>query len=140
MPASEIDDIFASKPTTPSLQRTKKKKDKKRKRLTADPDPVSTAPTASASAVVPETVVDPSVAASRAPSQPEKRKRSKAEVPSPAKKVKHSEDEARFKDSRGTGPRRKTEEGFSIFKEDELDIRPEAGGTPLCPFDCDCCF
>lgn len=34
---------------------------------------------------------------------------------------------------------RKTEEGFLIFKEAELGINPEAGGTPLCPFDCDCC-
>jgi hypothetical protein len=34
---------------------------------------------------------------------------------------------------------RQTEEGFSIFKEAELGINVEAGGTPLCPFDCDCC-
>jgi hypothetical protein len=34
---------------------------------------------------------------------------------------------------------RKTEEGFLIYKEAELDIDPEAGGTPLCPFDCECC-
>ncbi|KAF7320253.1 hypothetical protein MKEN_00809900 [Mycena kentingensis (nom. inval.)] len=50
------------------------------------------------------------------------------------------EDLDRFKDSRGTGPRRKTEEGFSIYKEDELGINDEGGDTPLCPFDCDCCF
>ncbi|KAH9047544.1 hypothetical protein EDB84DRAFT_1460893 [Lactarius hengduanensis] len=49
-------------------------------------------------------------------------------------------DQDKFNDSRGTGPRRKTEEGFSIFKEDELGINVEAGGTPLCPFDCNCCF
>lgn len=52
-------------------------------------------------------------------------------------------------------PGRKTEEGFSVFKEAELGINPEAGGTcsptfialetdaflgtPRCPFDCDCC-
>jgi hypothetical protein len=34
---------------------------------------------------------------------------------------------------------RKTEEGFLIYKEAELDIDPEAGGTDLCPFDCECC-
>lgn len=34
---------------------------------------------------------------------------------------------------------RKTEEGFLIYKEAELKIDPEAGGTPLCPFDCECC-
>jgi hypothetical protein len=26
-----------------------------------------------------------------------------------------------------------------IYKEAELDIDPEAGGTDLCPFDCECC-
>ncbi|KAJ7071220.1 hypothetical protein C8F01DRAFT_1109573 [Mycena amicta] len=36
-----------------------------------------------------------------------------------------------FKDSRGTGPRRKTEEGWSIYKEDELGINDEGGGTAL---------
>ncbi|GHJ83861.1 hypothetical protein NliqN6_0263 [Naganishia liquefaciens] len=50
------------------------------------------------------------------------------------------EEERAFRDSRGDGPRRKTEEGFFIFKEAELGIRPESGDTPLCPFDCDCCF
>ena len=61
---------------------------------------------------------------------------------------KDREEEERFKDSRGSGPRtsqfffekypctshtlaatgRKTEEGFSIFKEDELGINDEGGG------------
>jgi len=50
------------------------------------------------------------------------------------------EEEARFKDSRGTGPRKKTEEGWSVYKEDELGINADAGDTSLCPFDCDCCF
>lgn len=36
-------------------------------------------------------------------------------------------------------PGRRTEEGYLIFKEAELAIDPEAGGTPLCPFDCECC-
>jgi len=49
-----------------------------------------------------------------------------------------SEDE--FRDSRGTGPRRKTEEGYLVYKEDELGIGDEGGDTPMCPFDCDCCF
>lgn len=34
---------------------------------------------------------------------------------------------------------KRTEEGFLVFKEAELSIDPTAGGTPLCPFDCDCC-
>lgn len=50
------------------------------------------------------------------------------------------DDDASFRDSRGTGPRRKTEEGYRIFKEDELGITDVGGDTPLCPFDCDCCF
>lgn len=41
--------------------------------------------------------------------------------------------------SRADTSGRQTEEGFFIFKEAELGIDPEAGGTPLCPFDCDCC-
>nr|ODN98839.1 hypothetical protein L204_02803 [Cryptococcus depauperatus CBS 7855] len=45
---------------------------------------------------------------------------------------KEEEDDEVFKDSRGTGPRRQTEEGYLIFKEAELGIDPEAGGTPLC--------
>jgi hypothetical protein len=80
---------------------------------------------------------------------------------------KEAEEDEMFADSRGTGPSkyrfplpfsplsryswtgwnrfdaddvgRKTEEGFLIYKEAELDIDPEAGGTPLCPFDCECC-
>ena len=36
-------------------------------------------------------------------------------------------------------PRKRTEEGFRIFHESELRLGG-GGGTPLCPFDCDCCF
>ncbi|KAM3337758.1 putative protein C6G9.01c [Capsicum galapagoense] len=37
--------------------------------------------------------------------------------------------------------RKKTADGFSLYTEEELGIgRSDAGGTPLCPFDCDCCF
>ncbi|CAN4095540.1 unnamed protein product [Withania somnifera] len=37
--------------------------------------------------------------------------------------------------------RKKTADGFSLYTEEELGIgRANAGGTPLCPFDCDCCF
>ncbi|KAI3462500.1 hypothetical protein Pfo_019163 [Paulownia fortunei] len=38
-------------------------------------------------------------------------------------------------------PRKKTADGLAIYTEEELGIgKPEGGGTPLCPFDCDCCF
>jgi hypothetical protein len=35
--------------------------------------------------------------------------------------------------------RKRTEEGFVIYHEDELKIN-EGGDTDLCPFDCQCCF
>ncbi|KZV32283.1 hypothetical protein F511_18462 [Dorcoceras hygrometricum] len=38
-------------------------------------------------------------------------------------------------------PRKKTAEGLSIYTEEELGFgKPDAGGSRLCPFDCDCCF
>ncbi|KAL2328670.1 hypothetical protein Fmac_022097 [Flemingia macrophylla] len=38
-------------------------------------------------------------------------------------------------------PRNKTEDGFSVYTEEELGINnADAGNTPLCPFDCTCCF
>ncbi|TCD66379.1 hypothetical protein EIP91_001428 [Steccherinum ochraceum] len=76
---------------------------------------------------VAETVVDPSLRAT-ASSQSEK----------PVKR--RTKDEKQFKDSRGNGPRRKTEEGFLVYKEDELGITDQGGDTHLCPFDCQCCF
>ncbi|XP_028768790.1 uncharacterized protein C6G9.01c-like [Neltuma alba] len=38
-------------------------------------------------------------------------------------------------------PRKTTEDGLAIYTEDELGIdKADAGNTPLCPFDCSCCF
>ncbi|KAH9799878.1 hypothetical protein WN943_000581 [Citrus x changshan-huyou] len=38
-------------------------------------------------------------------------------------------------------PRKRTEDGLTIYTEDELCINnADAGNTPLCPFDCSCCF
>ncbi|WFD25460.1 hypothetical protein MNAN1_000420 [Malassezia nana] len=48
------------------------------------------------------------------------------------------DEDAAFADSRGRD-RKRTEEGFRIFTEEELRLN-EGGGTPLCPFDCNCCF
>ncbi|XP_054784841.1 uncharacterized protein C6G9.01c-like [Prosopis cineraria] len=40
-----------------------------------------------------------------------------------------------------SGPRKTTEDGLAIYTEEELGInKAEAGTTPLCPFDCSCCF
>ncbi|KAI0824278.1 hypothetical protein BC628DRAFT_460065 [Trametes gibbosa] len=160
MPASEIDDIFAAKRNAPAAapaassssvsqalaKKRKKDKSAKRKRSLSDADDraeAEPAPTKPAKRKVPETVFDPSATVGL-PSAKESKTR-KAEKPAvsvtkPAKIKKTREDEDRFKDSRGTGPRRKTEEGFSIYKENELGITEQGGDTPLCPFDCQCCF
>uniref|UniRef100_A0A1J3IVD2 Uncharacterized protein C6G9.01c n=1 Tax=Noccaea caerulescens TaxID=107243 RepID=A0A1J3IVD2_NOCCA len=40
-----------------------------------------------------------------------------------------------------TRVRKRTEDGLPVYTEDELGFnKAYAGGTPLCPFDCDCCF
>jgi len=157
MARSEIDDIFAAKkstakvvsqpvpPASTSTEATgskKKKKAKKRKRQAEkaeDPDVNEDKPQKKR---VVETVHDPSTVVSSASSSKKAINPGKggASTTRPKAVKKEKEDIDRFKDSRGTGPRRKTEEGFAIFKEAELGINPEAGGTPLCPFDCDCCF
>ena len=36
--------------------------------------------------------------------------------------------------------RKRTEEGYAIYGEDELGLGKKGGDTPLCPFDCDCCY
>ncbi|KAK8950865.1 hypothetical protein KSP39_PZI003408 [Platanthera zijinensis] len=37
--------------------------------------------------------------------------------------------------------RRRTADGFALYSAEELGIgNPDAGSTPLCPFDCTCCF
>ncbi|KAF8844058.1 DUF1764-domain-containing protein [Paxillus ammoniavirescens] len=137
MPASEIDDIFASKgkanivSKSPSVRPSlpEKKKKKKKKALST---PVEESKKRSA----PETVVDPSVQ-----SVFKKRLKSASSNPTqPSFKDQLKEDEERFKDSRGSGPRRKTQEGYNIYNEDELGMSASGGDTPLCPFDCQCCF
>lgn len=106
-----IDDIFDSKGKSASLQPLassskqpdkKKKKDKKKKRTEepSDPEPKPL----SKKRRVPETVVDPSTTipsakrakVAAAPSQ---------KVQKPKKKDDSKEEEDRFKDSRGSGPR-----------------------------------
>ncbi|KAF7969232.1 hypothetical protein HWV62_27951 [Athelia sp. TMB] len=132
MPKSEIDDIFASKgkgkplePTaSPSLTTQDKKRKKKKKKQVVDfpEQPVSDAKSTTKKRAAPETVIDPSIqvaSVKRAKKEPSKR--------NPANDIAKEAEES-FKDSRGSGPRRKTEEGFSIFKEAELGIRDEGGG------------
>jgi hypothetical protein len=55
----------------------------------------------------------------------------------------HNSDDKFWSDSRGiyrdSSGRRYTADGLPIYTEEELNIG-KGGGTPLCPFDCDCCF
>lgn len=97
-----------------------------------------------------EEVVDPSVAVDAAV---ERAKEARA-APAKGKRRERQEveEDRLWRDSRGDGDReftcllatsshagKRTEEGYFVFKEAELGIDPEAGGTPLCPFDCECC-
>ncbi|KAF4723911.1 hypothetical protein FOZ63_008614, partial [Perkinsus olseni] len=41
--------------------------------------------------------------------------------------------------NRAGGDRKRTEEGYKIYTEEELKIG-QGGNTPDCPFDCWCCF
>ncbi|XP_024996552.1 uncharacterized protein C6G9.01c isoform X2 [Cynara cardunculus var. scolymus] len=46
-----------------------------------------------------------------------------------------------FENEQAARPKRKTADGLVIYSEEDLGIgRADAGGTRLCPFDCDCCF
>ena len=36
--------------------------------------------------------------------------------------------------------RKRTEEGWPIYTEEELKLGNEGGDTADCPFDCQCCF
>ncbi|KAJ7431826.1 hypothetical protein B0H11DRAFT_1941227 [Mycena galericulata] len=115
---SEIDDIFAMRPvaSTSAIVPAKKKHKPKEK-----PSSEKSTPAASSKKrLVPETVIDPSTR----PPPPKKTKLDKPSVVVGSAK----EDTEKFKDSRGSGPRRKTEEGWSIYKEDELGIGDDGGG------------
>jgi len=154
MPASEIDDIFASskgkaraphppQPSTSTALPPKKKKSKvlKRRRDVDDEDELDSQPKTLTKSRVPETIVDPSEGLTASNSNhPQPPKVSQSTKAPPKKRKVEREAEQRFKDSRGSGSRRKTEEGFAIYKEDELGITAVGGDTPLCPFDCQCCF
>lgn len=162
MACSEIDDIFAAKKSkttvvarpaaststsTNATSSKKKKRDKKRKRQAEEVQDLGVSEKKLQKRRVVETVRDPSATVPSASSSKKAVKPGEGANTAKlktAKKEKESLD--RFKDSRGTGPRkqksprdirlgshktsgRRTEEGFGIFKEAELGIDPEAGGT-----------
>ncbi|KDQ30650.1 hypothetical protein PLEOSDRAFT_1101638 [Pleurotus ostreatus PC15] len=140
MPKSEIDDIFAGKgkakakdPTpSPSQSLPASKSSKKKNKRKSKPE-VNEQPQASSSKKrpLPETIVDTSTTLGKRPKL-EKRPSAKTSSSNPR------DDIDRFNDSRGTSSSKlspcwkTTEEGWAIFKEDELGINPEAGGQ--CPF------
>lgn len=110
MPASsEIDEIFAAKPQGTASKTKKKAKQSSSKRSN------------------PETVVD----SSSSRHHPKKRQKIDGQSKKSSSTQRPQHDDDRFKDSRGTGSRQKTEEGYNIYKEDELGIGNEGGGASI---------
>ncbi|KAM7507552.1 hypothetical protein LguiA_018005 [Lonicera macranthoides] len=65
---------------------------------------------------------------------------SKANINKKKKKNNKGPKEREFADPQPR-PRKKTGDGLIIYTEDELGLgKADAGGTALCPFDCECCF
>ncbi|GBE78318.1 hypothetical protein SCP_0112030 [Sparassis crispa] len=155
MPASEIDEIFASKgkssapkpsssaPSTDTPPKKTKKSGKRKREAKGETEVRDESESKkSTKRRVPETVLDPSarIAAPATSNKSTKLQNIASDSAAKKKSKKAIEVEDRFKDSRGTGSRRTTEEGFAIYKESDLGITEQGGNTPLCPFDCQCCF
>jgi hypothetical protein len=156
MPTSEIDDIFSAKGKAkvveslapiPSVNE-KKKKRKKKDKLSASDNSKEINPSSESKTQkkrpAPETVVDPSSKSSSSIKRP------KLDVSASSQYVKaphekRKEDVDRFKDSRGSGSSKskrfsefrvpitlllgqKTDDGYNIYKEDELGISNTGGG------------
>ncbi|KAJ3805404.1 hypothetical protein EV368DRAFT_67955 [Lentinula lateritia] len=137
MAKSEIDDIFASKgktwvgPLASTSSTTKSsQKDKKRKRKNGSDEKDSAI--AEIPEKVPETIIDSSASMRIAKRVKISKSNEKAGTVRETKSGNAKKEEDNFKDSRGIGPRRKTEEGWSIYKADELGIKDddEGGGEP----------
>lgn len=162
---SEIDDIFAAKgakgkgkavdqpvPSTSTTVAPKKKKKGKKKPVDsaehtrlASADDQDGEPS-SKKRPVPETFIDPSVHIPNPKRVKVTDDAAKVKVKVKKGAEKEKDDQQRFTDSRGSGPRKlvvspstwelclfsitgkKTEEGWSVYKEDELGIRDEGGG------------
>ncbi|EJD52886.1 hypothetical protein AURDEDRAFT_119721 [Auricularia subglabra TFB-10046 SS5] len=154
MPGNEIDDIFSSNGKGKAKVGTEKvgvaeskpKKDKKKKKRKADAldDSAPAVASSSKEAVKPAKAVAVTVFKESSGADSEratKRQKTSSKSTEPVSSVKKAkskpsvkEEDDRFRDSRGTGPRKKTEEGWSVYKEDELGIN-DAGGalrTPSC--------
>lgn len=111
---------------------------KKREKATADPDLRESDKLKDLFHKLREQKKNPSV-----PKHASSKEKSK-KAPKRAKETEASADKTRLKageDMMGDAreQRRRTEEGWKIYTEEELKIG-QGGGTPECPFDCDCCF
>lgn len=76
---------------------------------------------------------------------PEKTKKPNEDSNSKPKKMKKYKKGKGFEDEdpvdSSSRPRKKMQNGLTIYREEELGFnKADAGGTPLCPFDCSCCF
>lgn len=111
----EIDDIFSSKPAAKKAATQK----------TADGD---------AAAAAAPSGEDGAALTKLAEQVKEARNKQQGKKP----KVEGSKDDI-FGESSAKA-RKKTEEGFVIYTEDELGLGKKGGDTDLCPFDCDCCY
>ncbi|KAF9532074.1 hypothetical protein CPB83DRAFT_56702 [Crepidotus variabilis] len=136
---SEIDDIFASKGKAKEISASPTiKSSKKKKRVSVHldtssssseiKDAASSSLSPSKKRRQPETVVDTSNNLS-GPSKRQKIDDSKNSKPGKGEKSKQAQDDlTNFKDSRGSSDRKKTAEGWLVYKEDELGISQEGGG------------
>lgn len=114
---------FIPEPTRSSSKKKSKAKKKKGESSKEAPATLSTSDTPPKP--TPETIVDPSLALKTAPSSSHPPK----QITSRQKRKKTEDAREDFADSRGKSSRRKTDEGWSIYKEDELKISASAGGT-----------
>lgn len=145
MPASEIDDIFASKgkksslpvpstsssqPPSEKLKIRKKKKSPKQKDQVTNEQPTAEAEKSSKSSAtkrrIPETVLDPSAPAKTKgkPNAPS----SETSVPKAKKRKLGKDEEERFRDSRGTGPSMFSVMFLLVYLHDTLHFRKEDRG------------
>ncbi|KAI9318580.1 hypothetical protein BX666DRAFT_1876775 [Dichotomocladium elegans] len=136
---SEIDDIFATKKLPPKKDvdnkedASKKKEKKKKKKVTFDKEAKvkdgsskdKTEDKEDQGSNVEEIVFADIMAAKSGMKRPQ---------PPPP-----TADDDGFGDSRGKRAKRTTEEGYPLYDIKDLRIG-EGKDTPLCPFDCDCCF
>jgi len=71
-------------------------------------------------------------------SQPPSKPASTVGIDTPTEGNAEPADDLGFGSSTTRG-RKRTEEGFFVYTTDELKIG-QGGDTPLCPFDCECCY